>query len=72
MQQFRLLVRRSHRWLRRETDANAGSSSGMAAAAALAVLAGFAPTYYFEALLQQARALSPLLHVHGIVFSLLI
>ena len=41
----------------------------MAAAAALAVLGGFAPTYYLKAL-YGTPALSPLLHIHGMVFSL--
>lgn len=41
---------------------------GMAAAAALTVLAGFAPTYFLRSFSKQP-ALSPLLHVHGLIFT---
>lgn len=43
--------------------------NGMAFAAALAVFAGFAPTYYLKGL-YGAPALSPVRHLHGIVFTL--
>lgn len=42
--------------------------SGMAAAAALTVFAGFAPTYYLKGYFA-SPALSPLLHVHGALFT---
>jgi hypothetical protein len=42
--------------------------SGMAVAAALVVFAGFAPTYYLKDVFG-APALSPLLHLHGLIFS---
>jgi FtsH-binding integral membrane protein len=40
--------------------------TGMAIAAALTVFVGFAPTYYLRGLFD-ARPLSPLVHLHGIV-----
>ena len=40
--------------------------TGMAIAAALTVFVGFAPTYYLRGL-SEARPLSPLVHLHGIV-----
>ena len=42
--------------------------SGMAAAAALTVFAGFAPTYYLKGLFA-SPGLSPLLHLHGALFT---
>jgi hypothetical protein len=42
--------------------------SGMAVAAALVIFAGFAPTYYLKDVFG-APALSPLLHLHGLIFS---
>jgi len=42
--------------------------TGMAVAAALTVLAGFAPTYYLKGAFG-APALSPLLHLHGLLFT---
>ena len=42
---------------------------GMAAVAALAVFAGFAPTYYLKGL-YGTPALSTVRHLHGIVFTL--
>jgi len=41
----------------------------MAVALALTVLAGFARTYYFNDLVVQPFALTPLLHLHGAVFT---
>ena len=48
--------------------------SGMAIAALITVLAGFAPTYYLKAVtgkptISGLAVLSPLLHVHGVVFT---
>jgi hypothetical protein len=42
--------------------------SGMAVAAALVIFAGFAPTYYLKGAFG-APPLSPLLHVHGLIFT---
>jgi hypothetical protein len=48
--------------------------TGMAVAAALTVLAGFAPSYYLKSVLGRPSVtglatLSPLLHLHGLVFT---
>jgi hypothetical protein len=40
----------------------------MAVAAALTVFCGFAPTYYFKTA-DSGPALSPLVHLHGVVFT---
>ncbi len=60
----------------RGSDARQGERrffSGMAVAAALTVFAGFAPSYYLRALTGRSTfsggALSPLLHVHGLLFT---
>ena len=42
---------------------------GMAVALALTVLAGFSRTYYFSDLVVEPFALTPLLHLHGAVFT---
>jgi hypothetical protein len=42
---------------------------GMAIALTVTVFAGFAPTYYFNSFAEQAFALTPLLHLHGAVFT---
>jgi hypothetical protein len=42
--------------------------TGLAVAVALSVFAGFAPTYYLK-VLYGTRALSPLVHFHGVLFT---
>ncbi len=49
-------------------DRSRGFFVWMAAALAVAVLWGFAPTYFFRAFIT-TRDLSPLVHAHGFVFS---
>lgn len=42
---------------------------GMAALIGLTVFLGFAPSYYLEGVFHQGRPLTPLAHLHGVVFS---
>ncbi len=42
---------------------------GMAVLFALTVFLGFAPSYYLEGVFHQGRPLTPLAHLHGVVFS---
>jgi len=42
---------------------------GMAVALTATVIAGFAPTYYLTELTERPFALTPLLHIHGAVFT---
>lgn len=43
---------------------------GMAGALVATVLIGFGPTYFFRPVFTPLRALTPLMHVHGFLFSL--